>query len=201
MHSCLYLHVRMYRDGPKTDCSTVLGLFTSRSEGKVNVITTDVRVKGHMHRVRNSSYGWVQLVLWRHRTEHCKVTILFINNITSPHVPFLLLNTLNKEFSATGYCVTLYKDISIASPWDPWVLSQYWDWKTWIWSQNSSRAVEVDPRLSAGSSLLIYSYCRVCFVSIWVFVLPTKAVTRRITVLLLWFGILLWSRLVFFFNF
>lgn len=57
MHSCLYLQVCMYRDGPKTDCSTVLGLFTSRSEGEVNVITTDVGVKGHMHRVRESSYG------------------------------------------------------------------------------------------------------------------------------------------------
>lgn len=50
MHSCLYLQVSMYRDGPKTDCSTVLGLFTSRSEGEVNVITTDVGVKGHMHK-------------------------------------------------------------------------------------------------------------------------------------------------------
>lgn len=33
------------------------GLFTSRSEGEVDVITTDVGVKGHMHRVRESSYG------------------------------------------------------------------------------------------------------------------------------------------------
>lgn len=44
----------MYKVGPKTDCSTVLGLFTSRSEGEVNVITTDV--EGHMHKVRESSY-------------------------------------------------------------------------------------------------------------------------------------------------
>ena len=44
MHSCLYLHVCMYSGGPKTDCSTVLGLFTSRSEGEVSVITTDVEV-------------------------------------------------------------------------------------------------------------------------------------------------------------
>lgn len=55
MHSCLYLHIFMYKDGQKTDCSTVLGLFTSRSEEEVNVITTDVKVKGHMHRVRESS--------------------------------------------------------------------------------------------------------------------------------------------------
>lgn len=46
MHSCLYLQGRMYRDGPKTDCSTVLGLFTSRSEGEVSVITTDVGGEG-----------------------------------------------------------------------------------------------------------------------------------------------------------
>lgn len=46
MHSCLYLQVRMYSGGPKTDCSTVLGLFTSRSEGEVNVITTDVEGVG-----------------------------------------------------------------------------------------------------------------------------------------------------------
>lgn len=42
---CIYTVV-MYRDGPKTDCSTVLGLFTSRSEGEVNVITTDGGVGG-----------------------------------------------------------------------------------------------------------------------------------------------------------
>ena len=43
---CIY-RVCMYSTGmgPKTDCSTVLGLFTSRSEGEVNVITTDVGVK------------------------------------------------------------------------------------------------------------------------------------------------------------
>lgn len=52
---CIYRFV-MYRDGPKTDCSTVLGLFTSRSEGEVNAITTDGGGI-HMHRVIESSYG------------------------------------------------------------------------------------------------------------------------------------------------
>lgn len=175
----------MYRDGPKTDCSTVLGLFTSRSEGEVNVITTDVGVEGHMHRVRESSYSWVQLWWWRHRTEHGKVTLLLIQqHHISPTWTFLLLNTLNKEFSATDYCVTLYKDISIASPWGPWVLSRYLDWKTWIWSQSSSRAVVVDPRLRAGSFLLIYSqliaglFCEYSL-SIWVcFYYPQNKIHR-----------------------
>lgn len=115
-------------------------------------------VRGHMHRVIESSYGWVQLGWWRHRTEHGKVILLLIQqHHISPHFPFLLLNTLNKEFLTTDYCVTLYKDISIASPWGPWVMSQYWHWKTWIWSQSSSRAIVVEPRLSACSLLLICS--------------------------------------------
>lgn len=108
----------------------------------------------------------------QNRTRQSNITV---NSTTShlPHIPFLLLNTLNKEFSATNYCVTLYKDISIASPWGPWVLSRYWDWKTWIWSQGSTRAIVVDPRLSRLiAAYLQSSYCRVfCenFLSIWVF--------------------------------
>lgn len=50
MHSCLYLQCFCTGTGQKTDCSTVLALFTSRSGGGVNVITTDVgggrRVEG-----------------------------------------------------------------------------------------------------------------------------------------------------------
>lgn len=95
MHSCLYLQV-LYRGGPKTDCSTVLGLFTSRSEEGVNVITTDVclwggGVKDHMHRVRESSYGWVHLGWWRHETETRQSNVT-ANSTTSrppPHKPYV----------------------------------------------------------------------------------------------------------------
>lgn len=125
----------------------------------------------------------------QNRTRQSNITV---NSTTShlPHKPFLLLNTLNKEFSTTDYCVTLYKDISIASPWGPWVLSRYCDWKTWIWSQSSSRAVVVDPRLSAGSLLLIYSQLiAACFVSIFstfgcVFITHKSRYTQKICLIL-----------------
>lgn len=100
----------------------------------------------------------------QNRTRQSNITV----NSTTSHPPpqkpfFLLLNTLNKEFSTTDYCVTLYKDIAIASPWGPWVLSRYLDWKTWIWSQSSSRAVVVDPRPKCRliAAYLQSVYCRV----------------------------------------
>lgn len=132
-------------------------------------------VKGHMHRVREKlirpSTTWMMKT--QNRTRQSNITV---NSTTShlPHFPFLLLNTLNKEFSATYYCDTLYKDISIASPWGPWVLS--WDWKTWIWSQSSSRAVVVDPRLSAAYQS---AYCRVFCEYLGVFVTQKSSYTQN----------------------
>lgn len=170
MHSCLYLQVYMYRNGPKTDCSTVLGLFTSRSKEEVHVITTDVWVKGHMHRGQRKLI-WLS-TSWTWKTQNrTRQSNIIVNSTKShlSHLPFLLLNTLKKEFSATDYCVTLY--IYISSPWDPWVLSQYWDWKTWIWSQSSSRAIMVDSNFRLTTACQQSAYCWVypkCFLSIWV---------------------------------
>lgn len=96
------------------------------------------------------------MIKTQNRTLQSNITV---NPTSHPpsHKPFLILNTLNKEFSTTDYCVTLNKDFAIASVWGPWVFSWYLDWKTWIWSQSSSRAVVVDPSVSAGSLLLICS--------------------------------------------
>lgn len=112
-----------------------------------------------MHRVWDSSYSWVQLgkMKTRNKTRQRNITL----NLTTshlPHFPFLLLNTLNKEFSTTSYCVTQYKEIYIASPWGSWVSSWYWDWKTWIWSQSSPKAVVGG---SQAWCRLIVTYCRV----------------------------------------
>lgn len=180
MHSCLYLQV-LYRGGPKTDCSTVLGLFTSRSEGG-----------GQCHNYRRVFVGWVgwritcigserartaEYILGDEDTKqkHGKVTLLLIQqHHVHPHINLmLLLNTLNMEFSTTAYCVTLYKDMATACPWGPSVMSRCLDWKTWIWSQSSSRAVVVVvPSVSAGSLLFIYSrFIAGCFseytLSVW----------------------------------
>lgn len=63
-------------------------VYLQPGQREVNVITTDVRAKGHMHRV--------QLVLWRHRTEHGKGTLLLLQqHHISPYTLFAL-NTLKK---------------------------------------------------------------------------------------------------------
>lgn len=130
-----------------------------------------------------------------------------VNSTTShtlhPPPRFLLLNMLNKEFSTTDYCVTLYKDISIASPWGAWVLSRYWDWKTWIWSQSSPRTAVLNPRLSTRllpliNSQLIAGRCVSISQSICVY-RPRKKQTYTEVIYkicfhaFLWFVILLWS--------
>lgn len=166
MHSCLYLQVYMYRDGPKTDWSTVLGLFTSKSEGGVNVITTDVGLKGHMHRIRKTlirlSTTWVKKT--QNRTRQSNITVDSTSS-RLPHIPpFCFWIRSIRSFSTTDYCVTLYKDASIASTWGPWVINQYWDWKT-FWSQSSSRAIAVE------HSQLIAVFC----IYLGVFLLPMRA--------------------------
>lgn len=44
----------MYRDGPKTDCSTVLGYLHPGQRGEVNDITTDVGGGGERSHAQGS---------------------------------------------------------------------------------------------------------------------------------------------------
>lgn len=140
----------------------------------------------------------------QNRTQQSNITV---NSTTSHlhHIRFLLMNTLNLEFSATDYCVTLYKDISIASPWGPWVFSRYWDGRLGsdprAVSRSSGYQAKCRPIAVFPQSAYCRVFCKLFSQHLGVFLLPSKADIHRKTVLLLWFVILLWcSNLYFFFN-
>lgn len=103
----------------------------------------------------------------QNRTRQSNITVNSTTSHPPPHKPFCFWIRSISSFQQLVIALTLYKDISIASPRGPRVLSRCLDWKTWIWSQSSSRAVVVDPRLTAGSLPLICSQLIAgCFVSV-----------------------------------
>lgn len=112
MHSCWYLQVCTEGGGAKTDCSTVLGLFTSRSEGGIHVLTYRCaffsfsfffcwgvgsrgrgrggvfwEVKGHMHGVRERERTAEYISGGDTKTEHSKET--FTANWTTSRPPHM----------------------------------------------------------------------------------------------------------------
>lgn len=131
MHSCLYLQVcteRGGRDGGVrgADCSTVLGLFTSRSEGGSLPELTDVHLfvffswggggggewvkgRGHMHGVRELVQpSTTQLVTRKQNTAKKRLLLIGQHHVTPTGNLELLVKTLSTWTAWVFLCLIFF---------------------------------------------------------------------------------------------